>query len=441
MSSRSITRETYKIRVSVGYASPVARIGVVESGFYSHIGAIKRVSRALGRQGHCMVPLAPSDAIELRFSEQAHNHSPALERISERAPIAAGLAEVAERYSEELIEAVVVNKLDLVIHDVMAPWGRVAADFCGVPRIVSNPLFLGRVERRWGLFPPRRVKLGHPVTVLGARARGTVEDAGARRQGSDHKKRVEAARLAIARRWKVELGDPQDVLFNPGNTIVSLNTERIVGRRMGGGIWHFVGPLLDPPQPKHPARDRPLVYVCFGSSFNERVEPYRAAIDGLAGENVEVLVSLGGGSLTATDLGPLPPNAEVHDFAWSEEALARSSAYLTHGGSNSVHESLLAGVPMLLLPQGADQFAVSKRIEQLGAGRIVKPAPAAIRAGVRWLLDHERPRDRAQQLGKHLADFDGETRLAEVVERKLAANGAPREVARPRRRFPSAKLG
>jgi MGT family glycosyltransferase len=425
MSSRSITRETYKIRVSVGYASPVARIGVVESGFYSHIGAIKRVSRALGRQGHCMVPLAPSDAIELPFSEQAHNHSPALERISERAPIAAGLAEVTERYSEELIEGLVASQLDLVIHDVMAPWGRIAADFCGVPRIVSNPLFLRRDKRVWGVFPRRRTKLEHPVTVLGERARRAAKDADTRRQGADHKRRVAAARLAIARRWKVELGSPQDVLFNPGNTIVSLNTERIVGRRMRGGSWHFVGPLLDPPQPRHPAADKPLVYVCFGTSFNGSVEPYRAAIDGLAGENVEVLVSLGGGTLTASDLGPLPPNAEVREFAWSEEALARSSAHLTHGGSNSVHESLLAGVPMLLLPQGADQFAVSDRIARLGAGRIVEPTPAAIRAGVRWLLDNQRPRDRAQKLGKHLADFDGETRLAKVVERKLAASSSP----------------
>ncbi|HTX46500.1 MAG TPA: nucleotide disphospho-sugar-binding domain-containing protein [Solirubrobacteraceae bacterium] len=402
----------------------MARIGVVESGFYSHIGAIKRVGRALERQGHCMVPLAPNDATDLPFSEQAHNHSPALERTSQRAPIAAGLAEIAERYSEELIEALVVSQLDLVIHDVMAPWGRVAADFCGVPRIVSNPLFLRRVPRRWGVLPRRHMKSGHPITVLGERARGTADDADAPEQVSDYERRVEAARLAIARRWKVELGHSQDVLFSPGDTIVSLNTERIIGGRMRGGTWHFVGPLLDPPQLRHPARDRPLVYVCYGSSFNNDAEPYRAAIDGLADENVEVLVSLGGGSLTATDLGPLPSNAEVHDFAWSEEALARSSAYLTHGGSNSVHESLLAGVPMLLLPQGADQFAVSRRIARLGAGRIVEPSPAAIRAGVRWLLDNGRPRERAQQLGKHLADFDGETRLAKVVERKLAAHTA-----------------
>jgi MGT family glycosyltransferase len=419
----------------------VARIGVVESGFYSHIGAIKRVGRALERQGHCMVPLAPSDATDLPFSQQAHNHSPALEYASQRAPIAAGLAEIAERYSEELIEALVVSQLDLVIHDVMASWGRVAADFCGIPRIVSNPLFLRRGERPWRVHDRRPMRLGHPAAALGDRARGIVKDAEIRRQGRDQKKRVEAARLAIARRWKVELGASPDVLFSPGNTIVSLNTERIVGRRARGEIWHFVGPLLDPPQPRHAAEDKPLVYVCFGTSFNGSVEPYRAAIDGLAGENVEVLVSLGGGTLTAADLGPLPRNVEVRDFAWSEGALARSSAHLTHGGSNSVHESLLAGVPMLLLPQGADQFAVSNRIARLGAGRVVEPSPAAIRAGVRWLLDHGRPRERAQKLGRHLADFDGETRLANVVERKLAANGAAPGVARSQRRSSSAKLG
>ena len=127
----------------------MARIGVVQSGFYSHVEAIKRVSRALERQGHCMIPLEPSEEADLPVSAPAHNHRPALQRISQTAPIAAGLAEIAERYSEELIEALMANDLDLVIHDVMASWGRVAADFCGIPRIVNQlgdrALTLGQV--------------------------------------------------------------------------------------------------------------------------------------------------------------------------------------------------------------------------------------------------------------------------------------------------------
>ena len=234
---------------------------------------------------------------------------------------------------------------------------------------------------------------------------------------------MEASRLAIARRWKVELGGQQDVLFSSGDTILGLSTKRLIGKRIRGP-WHFVGPQLDPPRPANPAEERPLVYVCLGTSYNERVEPYRAAIEGLIGENVDVLVSLGAGRLAAADLGPLPPNVCVRDFAWSREVLARATVHVTHSGSNSVHESLLAGVPMLFLPQGADQFALAGRIERLGAGRVVEPTPTSIRDGVRWLLNQSRPRKRARRLGRHLANFDGEARLAKVVERKLAASGA-----------------
>src|SRR5205085_785213 len=124
---------------------------------------------------------------------------------------------------------------------------------------------------------------------------------------------------------------------------------------------------------------------------------------------------------------------------WSREVLARATVHVTHGGSNSVHESLLAGVPMLFLPQGADQFALAGRIERLGAGRVVEPTPASIRAGVRWLLDQSRPRMRARRLGRHLANFNGEARLAKVIERKLAASRARHRRSRSSARFQGLK--
>ena len=87
-----------------------------------------------------------------------------------------------------------------------------------------------------------------------------------------------------------------------------------------------------------------------------------------------------------------------------------------------MHESLIAGVPMLCMPQAYDQFPLTARVEQLGAGRVIEESPLAIREGVRWLLEDAGPRSRARELGEHLLSYDGEGRVAEVVERVLADN-------------------
>jgi UDP:flavonoid glycosyltransferase YjiC (YdhE family) len=98
--------------------------------------------------------------------------------------------------------------------------------------------------------------------------------------------------------------------------------------------------------------------------------------------------------------------------------------HVTHGGINSVHESLLAAVPMVCLPQAYDQFPQSQRVEELGAGLVVKEDPLEIRDGVASLLGSAKAHSRARELGQHLADYDGEDTVAAVIDRVLPENAA-----------------
>jgi demethyllactenocin mycarosyltransferase len=224
----------------------------------------------------------------------------------------------------------------------------------------------------------------------------------------------------------VELGDWHSVIHSAGvsETVVIFTTEEIVGDYELPDGWHCIGPLMEPAPPTAPPGERPLVYVCFGTSFNARAELFRAVVEGLADEPVEVLVSTGDGRVLPEDLEPLPANVAVRDFVPAREILARAAVHITHGGCNSTHECLLAGVPMVLLPQALDQYPLAGRIEELGAGRHVAEDPAEIRAAVRWILEDDSPRARARELAQHLAQYDGESRVAAVVERALADSTA-----------------
>ena len=45
------------------------------------------------------------------------------------------------------------------------------------------------------------------------------------------------------------------------------------------------------------------------------------------------------------------------------DRLQRAAAFVTHGGMNSVSESLRMGVPMVTVPQMGEQEIVSRRVE------------------------------------------------------------------------------
>jgi UDP:flavonoid glycosyltransferase YjiC (YdhE family) len=61
--------------------------------------------------------------------------------------------------------------------------------------------------------------------------------------------------------------------------------------------------------------------------------------------------------------------------------------FLTHGGFNSIRESLRTATPLAVLPQFGDQHANALRVEELGIGRAVTDVtPEGIAAVCRDVL-------------------------------------------------------
>ena len=87
---------------------------------------------------------------------------------------------------------------------------------------------------------------------------------------------------------------------------------------------------------------------------------------------------------------------------------------------NSVSESLLCGVPMVLYPQHSEEEAVAGRVEELGAGRRLKHASAgSIRKALEAVLADTRY---AQAAGKIAADFaqcGGAKEAADFIEARI----------------------
>ena len=120
----------------------------------------------------------------------------------------------------------------------------------------------------------------------------------------------------------------------------------------------------------------PLVYVSFGSFLSVRGDVLARVVAAL--RSLPVRVALAIGSAEPALLGDLPGHWLVREFLPQVALLEHAAISVTHGGNNSVTESLTFGVPMLVLPFSTDQFAGAAAIENAGVGQVLAPNVASV---------------------------------------------------------------
>ncbi len=347
-----------------------------------------RLARVLARQGHELIVWAPGqrraqvEQLRARFEPS----SPDIPRLSATA-LAAALASITEREAEQLIPQLLGHDVDLLIRDAQTPWALVAGQYLGIPRIVSHPMF--------------------PI-VDDPGAVGPAEDD---RSAAAARAQFERSWLSIARRWGVELADVHGLHHRTSEPTLTFTTEEILGPHELPPAWRCVGPLLGPPPPRRPEDRPPLVYACFGTAQNRRTELFRLTVEGLAAQPVRLLISTAGRTLGSEDLGPLPSHVTVRESVCVREVLACASVHITHGGCNSVHESLHAGVPKVCLTQAFDQIPLSARVAELGLGVVAQEDPGAVASAVASLLGDVQAHARARAMSERLQRYDGEAQV------------------------------
>lgn len=138
-----------------------------------------------------------------------------------------------------------------------------------------------------------------------------------------------------------------------------------------------------------PDTGRPLVYASLGTAFNQEAgDLYARVVAGVRDLPVDLLVTVGR-DLDPAELGPQPPNVRVERYVPQWAVLPHAAVAVTHGGSGGVVGALAHGVPVVVLPLGADQPSNAARVEALGVGRVldaVAATPDVVAGAVESLL-------------------------------------------------------
>ncbi len=180
--------------------------------------------------------------------------------------------------------------------------------------------------------------------------------------------------------------------------------------------WRPVRPDLVAPAPPAPEAP-PFVYATLGTVFNvESGDLLQRLVDGLAAADVDALLTVGP-AIEPAELAVASRRVRVEQFVPLRDVLPRCAAVVCHGGSGTLLAALASGVPVVVLPMGADQPDNADRVGELGCGVVLDPleaTPDSVAAAVREVLGHPSFAAAARRLAAEAAAQPLLTELPEV---------------------------
>ncbi|RNF88664.1 macrolide family glycosyltransferase [Streptomyces botrytidirepellens] len=197
--------------------------------------------------------------------------------------------------------------------------------------------------------------------------------------------------------------------------------------RVNEEVVTFVGPCLgdrsDQGRWERPAGAEKVLLVSLGSAYTRQPGFYReclAAFGDLPGWHVVLQI---GRYVDLEELGHVPANVEVHRWVPQLAILKQADAFVTHAGMGSSGEGLYCGLPMIVVPQGAEQPVNADRLVELGVARRVDTADATaevLRAALLDLTTDGKVARRAAELRDQVRAEGGTARAADLIEEMLA---------------------
>lgn len=315
------------------------------------------------------------------FPEQ-HAMPPSKERFYAFVPrMLAGAAAPAR--ANDLVPIVREWRPDVVVHDETELGGPVAAAVAGVP------------------YADHSVAIFRPLEMARL-ARATI--------------------APLWEAWNVDLG-PFAGMFRYLYLDVcppSLQSREIDQIDVAYPMQNAHGEAGDQPLPGWIADLRPVptVYISLGTVFNRNPEVFATILAGLHDEDLNVIVTIGPDQDPST-LGPQPEHIHVERFIAQSALLPHCDAVVNQGGT-AILEILAHGLPLLMLPQGANQFYNAEACVAAGVARCLLPAevtPESVRASLRALLEDPAYRERALHVARETEEMPGPEHGVALVER------------------------
>jgi len=191
--------------------------------------------------------------------------------------------------------------------------------------------------------------------------------------------------------------------------------------------FYYTGPFVDeaarPPVefPWNRLDGRPLIYASLGTRKNNQWAIFCLISEACQQLDLQLVISLGG-RRDPEMFDDLPGHPLVVRDAPQLELIKRAEIVITHGGLNTVLETLLEGKPMIAIPMAYDQPAVAARLAWLKVAEVLplkRLSAKQLRLALSKLLNNSSYRDAAREIQAKIRSANGLEHAVEVIETAL----------------------
>lgn len=324
-------------------------------------------------------------------------------------PLAVAELNMTDACIYELIEIAREEEVDYIIYDACCIWGKYIGASLGIPSInflttiVSSP---------WIPFADLQMGMHVVKTMAGA-----------------PKILPWARRLLIDMLEKIKV-PYQGIIYHMFDLFASVGDLNIVFNTKEfqpfadklQGDFKYVGASVPERRDEISSEftsigKKKLIYVSLGTLQNHSVIFFKNCIDALKDTDYEVIMSIGK-TVKLEQLGTLPDNIKAYPLVPQLHILKSASAFITHGGMNSLNEGLYFGVPVIVCPQQFEQAFNGRRLQKMGIAKTLStkvPSVTAIRDAVNAVVNDTLMSGRTRAYSQKLREAGGYKKAAELI--------------------------
>ncbi|KAB8314689.1 glycosyltransferase [Tolypothrix campylonemoides VB511288] len=414
----------------------MTHFGVICPPFSGHLNPLAALGRELSSRGHRVTFLQIPD-LEQNILSEGLNFYPIGQSIYQPGELAEILAQLGQlsgiealRYSVKFCQritaiicqdapaAIEAAGIEALLVDQMEPAGEAVAELLNMPFIsVCNAQAIHRSADVPPFFTPwsydnswwARLRNQATYYILDRSSQPIVQVLNEYRQ----KWKLPVNRRLYASRSRLAQISQQSAAFD----FPCANLPK---------HFHYTGPLRNTsprqvPFPFEQLTGQPLIYASLGSMQNTKLEIFECIAAACEGLDVQLVIPLGS-KINPEVVQRLPGSPLVVEYAPQVEVIAKASLTITHGGLNTVLDSLSHGVPLIAIPITYEQPGNAARIKWTGTGEVIPLSSLSIpklRATIEQVLTQDFYLNNALRVKRSLQSAGGVKRAADIVEQSI----------------------